>query len=84
VLGRILGSNRQFIEDMIPHIGSLLSNDLREVVETAEILLIGTKAVSVEKLSAFLRPDTLVVDLVHLEKAKRLPRASAYEGICWQ
>jgi GDP-mannose 6-dehydrogenase len=84
VLGRILGSNRQFIDDMIPHIGSLLSNDLREVVETAEILIIGTKAVSAEKINAFLRPDTLVVDLVHLEKAKRLPRASAYEGICWQ
>jgi GDP-mannose 6-dehydrogenase len=84
VLGRILGSNRQFIEETIPHIGSLLGNDLREVVEGAEVLLIGTKAVSREKLREFLRPETLVIDLVHLDKTQRITGHAPYEGICWK
>jgi GDP-mannose 6-dehydrogenase len=84
VLGRILGSNRQFIEDTIPHIGSLLSRDLKEVVEGAEVLLIGTKAVPADKLAAYLKPGTIVIDLVHLEKSRRLAGHAPYEGICWQ
>ena len=84
VLGRIVGSNRQYIEETIPHIGSLLSGDLREVIETAEVLLIGTKTVSSEKLHAHLHPGTIIIDLVHLEKSQRIAGHAPYEGICWQ
>jgi GDP-mannose 6-dehydrogenase len=84
VLGRILGSNRQFMEETIPHVGSLLSSDLKEVIETAEVLLIGTKAVSNDKLNAYLRPGTIIIDLVHLEKSQRIQGHASYEGICWQ
>jgi GDP-mannose 6-dehydrogenase len=83
VLGRILGSNRKFIEDTIPHIGSLLSHDLRQVVAEAEVLVIGTKAVSAEKIKSFLRPETIVIDLVHLDKTRRLTGHPHYEGVCW-
>jgi GDP-mannose 6-dehydrogenase len=83
VLGRVLGSNRQFIEDTIPHIGSLLSSDLKAVVEFAEVLVVGTKAVSSEQLKAYLRPDTIILDLVHLEKVHRLNGQKNYSGICW-
>jgi GDP-mannose 6-dehydrogenase len=84
VLGRVLGSNRQFIEETIPHIGSLLSHDLREVIESAEVLLIGTRAVPTEKLTMHLRPGTIVIDLVYLEKGRRLSGHTPYEGICWR
>ena len=84
VLGRIVGSNRQYIEETIPHIGSLLSGDLREVIETAEVLLIGTKTVSSEKLHAHLHAGTIIIDLVHLEKSQRIAGHAPYEGICWQ
>src|SRR6266404_1467761 len=44
-LGRLIGSNRQFIEDFIPHIGSLLAPDLRGVVGFAEVLIVGTNLI---------------------------------------
>jgi GDP-mannose 6-dehydrogenase len=63
-LGRLVGSNRQFIEDEIPHIGSLLVSELTEVVNHSELILIGTKAVDENVLQAALRPDQELIDLV--------------------
>jgi GDP-mannose 6-dehydrogenase len=83
VLGRVLGSNRQFIEEMIPHIGSLLNSNLAEVIENAGVLIIGTREVKREKIEAHLKPDTLVLDLVNLEAGRRLKNHQPYEGICW-
>ena len=81
-LGRLAGSNRQYIEEVIPHIGSLLSDDLEDVLRWGEVVIIGNKSVSKEKLQR-LRPDQIVIDLVHLDKARRPGGTSAYEGICW-
>jgi GDP-mannose 6-dehydrogenase len=81
-LGRLIGSNRDYIEHAIPHIGSLLENDLREVLRQAEVVVIGTRSATRDQLQALLRPDHVVVDLVNLEKSRR-PAAGNYEGICW-
>ncbi len=83
VLGRVLGSNRLFIEETIPHIGSLLSSDVKEVMEHAEVLVIGTGALPAEKLTELLRPETVVIDLVNLERNRRVAGHAHYEGICW-
>src|SRR5438093_3193143 len=42
-LGRLAGSNRQYIEEVIPHVGSLLSTDLEHVVASGEVVIIATK-----------------------------------------
>jgi GDP-mannose 6-dehydrogenase len=83
VLGRVLGSNRQFIDETIPHIGSLLNSNLAEVIETADVLIIGTGSVPREKIQAYLKSGTLVLDLVHLEADRRLKNHQPYQGICW-
>jgi GDP-mannose 6-dehydrogenase len=81
-LGRLIGSNRQYIEQAIPHIGSLLENDLGQVLRNAQVVVIGTRGISRAQLQAHLRPDHIVLDLVNLETARR-PAAANYEGICW-
>src|SRR3979411_1038968 len=43
--GRLIGSNRQYIEETIPHIGSLLCASLEEAVSEAEVVIIGTRGV---------------------------------------
>src|ERR1700758_4805168 len=82
-LGRLIGSNRQYIEEVIPHIGSLLSSDLEQVLEKAEVVVIGTRGIDRKKLEATLRPEHVVVDLVNLEKSRRPAASKAYEGLCW-
>ncbi|HKW34578.1 MAG TPA: UDP-glucose/GDP-mannose dehydrogenase family protein [Candidatus Acidoferrum sp.] len=62
-LGRLTGSNRQFIQDEIPHIGARLSTSLEDVVKQSEVVVIGTSALSDEVLQTIVRPDQLIVDL---------------------
>lgn len=80
-LGRLAGSNRQYIEDVIPHIGSLLSADMPEVVRDAEVVIVGTR-VETDELANLLTPAQTVIDLVNLDPARR-PQAASYQGICW-
>jgi GDP-mannose 6-dehydrogenase len=81
-LGRLIGSNRDYIEQAIPHIGSLLENDLEQILKHAQVVVIGTRGIFRDQLQPHLRPDHIVVDLVNLERARR-PSAANYEGICW-
>ena len=81
-MGRIMGSNRQFIEDNIPHLGSLLTNDIEAVLRESEIILIGTR-VDKAKLESLLQPHHIVIDLINLHKHNRVSHEGEYEGICW-
>lgn len=81
-LGRLIGSNREYIEKAIPHIGSLLENDLAEILKNAEVVIVATRGIPRDELQRHLRPDQTVIDLVNLEAARR-PAGTHYEGICW-
>ena len=82
-LGRLIGSNREYIERVIPHIGSLLKPNLIEVLNTAEVVILGTRGIDRRFLQERIREDQLVIDLVNLEKARRVQSAAGYTGICW-
>jgi GDP-mannose 6-dehydrogenase len=81
VLGRLAGSNRQYIEEVIPHIGSLLSADMADVLRDSEVIVIGTK-IEKSELANLLTSNQKVIDLVNLDPGRR-PQAASYEGICW-
>ncbi len=68
-LGQLIGSNRQFIVDTIPHIGSLLSEDLRQVMSNADVLVVGSKALMKE------HPDLLNSKIVINVDALAKPKA---------
>jgi GDP-mannose 6-dehydrogenase len=82
-LGRLAGSNREYIEEVIPHIGSLLSADLDQVVASGEVLVIGSKAVEKNALSGLLKDGQIVIDLVNLDPSRRPQSSAGYQGICW-
>jgi GDP-mannose 6-dehydrogenase len=82
-LGCLAGSNRQYVEEVIPHIGSLLSADLEQVVRSAEVVILGNKSAKREELSQYLDPSQIVLDLVNLDRSHRPEKPAAYQGICW-
>jgi GDP-mannose 6-dehydrogenase len=81
-LGRLAGSNRQYIEEVIPHIGSLLSSEFEDVVNSGEVVIIATK-VDKERLVRSLKPSQTVIDLVNLDPDNRPAVQGPYQGICW-
>jgi GDP-mannose 6-dehydrogenase len=82
-LGRLIGSNRQYIEQVIPHVGSLLCSSLREALDSSEVIVIGTREVDPITLWQSLKPEQMVIDLVNLQKCRRPSMSETYEGICW-
>lgn len=62
-LGRLTGSNRQYIQDEIPHIGARLSPSMDEVIAQSDVVVIGTNSVSKETLRSAVRPEQVIVDL---------------------
>lgn len=82
-LGRLIGSNREYIDQAIPHIGSLLNANLEEVLRNAEVVVIATRALNRDFLQTTIRCDQIVIDLVNLETSRRPQTMANYEGICW-
>lgn len=82
-LGQLIGSNRQYIEETIPHIGSLLTSDLDEALQDADVVVVGTRALKKDNLRDRLREKHVVIDLVNLEKSRRPNGTVNYTGICW-
>jgi len=82
LLGRLAGSNRQYIEEVIPHIGSLLCAEFEEVVQSGSVVIIATK-IDKDRLVRCVTPDQIIIDLVNLDPANRPSGAASYQGICW-
>ena len=81
-LARLMGANKRFIEDTIPHIGSLLTDDLDDILESSEVIVVGQHyAYMVESLKSRATQEQIVVDLVNVASASEI-RAS-YTGVCW-
>lgn len=81
-LGRLIGSNRQYIEEAIPHIGSLLLTSIEQTLRDADVIVIGTREVDRAMLQS-IRTDQMLIDLVNLEKDRRMTPSARYAGICW-
>jgi len=81
-LSNLLGANKRFIEQHLPHIGALLRRDLESVVAESELLVLGLgDSGTLEKLRTLIRDDQMVLDLARVGDPGRL--RGTYEGLCW-
>ena len=81
-LSRLLGANRRFIEQHVPHIGSMIHGDLDSIVAESELLVVGLNdPKTTEQLANCVRDDHIVIDLVRLPESVRV--RGQYQGLCW-
>ena len=77
-LARLFGANKEYIEGQIPHIAQLMRTSIEEVLDFAEVLVVGNKAEEFKEIEQ--REAQVVIDLVRLfEKTSD----NNYQGICW-
>lgn len=81
-LARLTGANKQYIEKVIPHISSLLSSSLAEVLEHAEVLVVGNRLPEVTSALNSLNGHRIIIDLVRLDD-NQIENNQNYYGISW-
>ncbi|WP_139670122.1 nucleotide sugar dehydrogenase [Pseudomonas sp. F16(2018)] len=74
---RQFGANRQYIEQQIPHVSALLRSDLQQVIDEAELIVLGNND---ERFVQALDAGKPVIDLVGFMAGGSDAR---HHGICW-
>src|SRR6056297_1967363 len=81
-LARLIGSNKRFIEETIPHIESLLTDDLGAMLDHADVLVVGQNHPDLAgALAARGAAAAQVIDLVGVQALHESD--AGYEGVCW-
>lgn len=80
-LASLVGANREFIEKHIPHISRLMVDTVDEVLDHAEVVVVGNNAPEFRHLLARLKDGQQLVDLVRITDAESIE--GKYIGICW-
>ena len=78
---RLIGANRRFMEEHIPHLSSLLVASAVELTAGVDVIVVGYQSSEFSAALLSLRADQTVIDLARL--AKQVTTPARYEGICW-
>jgi GDP-mannose 6-dehydrogenase len=81
-VARLVGANKQYIEQQIPHLSRHLCDSLDEVIEQSDVIVVGNAGPEFAEAVTRCRPDQTIIDLVRLPLDFSRVRAQ-YNGICW-
>jgi GDP-mannose 6-dehydrogenase len=81
-LAKLVGANKRYIEETIPHISSLMVSSPKEVIEGSDVVVVGTKNARIQDAVVAHKNSTVVIDLVGLYP-EAMDGAPNYQGICW-
>ena len=73
------GTNKVYIDEHIPHLSDLITDDLQKVIEESETIIISHDEPEFKDVN-IKYPDKHFIDLV---KIKGVQKTENYEGICW-
>jgi GDP-mannose 6-dehydrogenase len=79
----MLGSNREYLERQLPQIARILRSDLDEVIENAEVVIVGHKRPEFRSKLMALNGNVKVLDLVRMSDDRTLSNGAAYRGMSW-
>ncbi|MCK6458962.1 MAG: nucleotide sugar dehydrogenase [Planctomycetes bacterium] len=81
-LSRLVGANRRYIEEVIPHIGSLMMESADVLIARSRVVVVGLRTPELTAaLQRCLTEDHMVLDLVNLPDKDKL--RGRYVGVCW-
>ncbi len=81
-VSRLIGANKKYIDEAIPHIGDLMCDSVEDAVGDAKIVIVGLSDSDIlEALGSLVKPDQYVLDLVGIKDSDGI--AGNVQGICW-
>ncbi len=80
-LATLVGANRDFILNRIPHISRLMVDSIDAVLDHGQTIVVGNGDPAFKEVAAKLRDDQRLVDLVRISDQRS--GNGKYDGICW-
>jgi GDP-mannose 6-dehydrogenase len=80
-LSRLVGANKRFIEEHIPHLSSLLVDKVEDLVAGSDVIVVGYQSPEFARAIENARPSQVVIDLARVAEHATTP--ATYDGICW-
>jgi GDP-mannose 6-dehydrogenase len=81
-LSQLVGANREYVEEHLPHLSRLLSDDLGDVLRGSELCVLGARVPGLDDELAAL-DGRIVIDLVRLADADERRGREGYVGVAW-
>jgi GDP-mannose 6-dehydrogenase len=81
-LAKLVGANKRYIEETIPHISSLMVSSPREVIETSDVVVVSKNNRRIHDAIVKHGDSRVIIDLVRLYP-ESISWPAYYEGICW-
>jgi GDP-mannose 6-dehydrogenase len=80
-IASLVGANRDFILNHIPHISKLMVGDINAVLSHAQTIVIGNKDPDFAGVPERVREGQVLVDFVRIIEGRS--KNGKYDGICW-
>ena len=82
LIARLTGSNKEYIEQQIPHLSRLLSESIDDVIDNSDVVVVGNAGAEFGTALTKCRADQTILDLVRVPFDASAVKAD-YRGICW-
>ena len=80
-LAKLVGSNKRVIDTKMPHLASLLYEDLAMAVGRQGLVVAAQRCASIVELAKVITPEHRILDVNGWPELRGLP--ARYEGFCW-
>ena len=67
-VGQLIGRNRAYIDERLPHVAQLMTDDWTSAVREAGVVIVAKRFVDPSQLSRLVRADQLLIDLVGVDE----------------
>lgn len=81
-LSRLIGANKEYIEKEIPHISSLMCHSIEQLLDKADVIIVGNKEKESRQIMEKVRNNQVIIDLVRISNQKNIKNGTYY-GLCW-
>jgi GDP-mannose 6-dehydrogenase len=82
LVARLTGSNKEYIEQQIPHLSKLLCDSIDEVIDQSDVVVIGNAGPEFGEAITRCRADQTILDLIRVP-FDRAKLSATYQGLCW-
>jgi GDP-mannose 6-dehydrogenase len=81
-LARLVGANKSYIEQAIPHISSLMVRSPEDVIEASDVVVVSKNNPQIQEAIVSHSDSKLIIDLIRLPH-EVIKASRNYKGICW-